>query len=215
VKRDVDLLHRFSDAMVGLSVPTIDDETRRLVEPAAPPVEGRLAALRFLADEGLKPFANFVPAYPLTSGTRPVDVARAFRDAGVAVVHAGAWQYLNTVLPALRERLPPDARSEFVNAVENPGYYERLFRALRAACKREGVRFEVIGPAPQRWAKREIRWVEGASGTARGLPRSRPQHGRRVTARTIGFGASRLASEAAPTGFKAEGAVPQIPSHAE
>jgi len=166
VTRDLDLFSRFSDNQVGLSVPTLDDRLRRAIEPTAPPIEGRLRALRVLADAGLRPFANLIPAYPLLGGTTPAELARAFREAGVAVVHAGAWQYLETVLPVVRERLPPEAREAFTAAVADKGYYRRLFRSLTAAFRKEGVPLEVIGPEPHQRAKREIRWVEGASGRA-------------------------------------------------
>ncbi|HVM45573.1 MAG TPA: radical SAM protein [Candidatus Thermoplasmatota archaeon] len=164
VTRDIDLLDRLSDVLVGLSIPTLDDAARRAIEPAAPPIAARLAAVRALADAGLRPFINLIPAYPLTGGVRPADLARAFADAGAAIVHAGAWQYLDSVLPVVRERLPPEDVETFVAAASDAGYMARYFRALRAACKREGVRLEVVGEAPQRRARREIRWLEGGSG---------------------------------------------------
>lgn len=166
VRRDIDLLTRFSDAMVGMSVPTLDDELRRAIEPGAPPIEARLRALRALADAGLRPFVSLIPAYPLMGAARPRDVARSFAEAGVACVHLGAWQYLETVLRPAAERLPPEIREEFVRSVQDVGYVRRQFRALAAAFRREGVRCEIIGPEPQRFAKREVRWVEGASGVA-------------------------------------------------
>ncbi|HET6405102.1 MAG TPA: radical SAM protein [Candidatus Thermoplasmatota archaeon] len=160
VKRDIDVLSRFSDILVGLTIPTLDDDARRILEPDAPPIEGRLAAVRALADAGLRPFVNLVPAFPFTEKHTPERMARAFRDAGVAAVHAGAFQYLDILAPYLRERAPP----EMLRALEDPEYNARMFAALRVACEREGVRFELIGPEPQRRAKREVRWVEGASG---------------------------------------------------
>lgn len=105
VRRDALLLRKFSDVEVGLSVPTMDDELRRLVEPGAPTIEARLRTLRALADEGLPTYANLMPTYPPTGGASPDDIARAFRDAGVRTVGAGAWRYLDTVMPVMRERL--------------------------------------------------------------------------------------------------------------
>src|SRR5207244_2335843 len=51
--RDLDLFRQFDDIEVGMSVPTVDDRARALLEPWAPPIEARLRCLRQLADAGL------------------------------------------------------------------------------------------------------------------------------------------------------------------
>src|SRR5262249_7514922 len=66
VVRDAPILRRFTQLRVGLSVPTLDDAARRIVEPAAPAIASRLRALGRLADEGFTTFANYSPAYPPT-----------------------------------------------------------------------------------------------------------------------------------------------------
>jgi DNA repair photolyase len=151
LRRDADLFARFSDAAVGMSVPTLDDEARRLVEPGAPPIEGRLRTLRALADEGIPTFANLSPAYPLSGGVKPADVAQAFRDAGVQKVYTSAWRYLDGVVPVLRERVAGTAlEASFVEAVQDPRYFERLFRQLRAAFREAGVPLHGMESRPSR-----------------------------------------------------------------
>lgn len=149
VRRDLDLIASFSDVDIGMSVPTLDDAARRVIEPGAPPVAGRLAMLREMADAGLEPFVNIAPTFPLSGGIRPTDVAEAFAEARVRLVLASAWRYLDTVLPVLRDRVDGTTYEVFAQAVNDPRYYDRLFRQLRAACKRAGVRFEVMGSGRQ------------------------------------------------------------------
>lgn len=148
VRRDAKLLASFSDVAVGMSVPTLDDEARRLVEPGAPPIEGRLRALRALADEGLPPFVNLAPAFPLSGGVKPSDYADAFREAGVVRVYATAWRYLDTVLPVLRARLPDEDWAPFERAVQDPAYSQRLFRQFRAAFRDSGIEFGAMSETP-------------------------------------------------------------------
>ncbi|MEA3201600.1 MAG: hypothetical protein QOE90_3028 [Thermoplasmata archaeon] len=151
VRRDVDLFQQFSDVSVGMSVPTLDDAARRLVEPGAPSIEGRLRALRDLADAGLDTFAMLAPCYPLSGGVRPADVAEAFREAKVGEVTALAWRYLDTVVPVLRARVAGSPLEEaVVEAVQDARYYERLFRQLRAAFKAAGVTLHVSAAPPLR-----------------------------------------------------------------
>jgi DNA repair photolyase len=62
---DLDLLKRFRRALVGFSVPTDDDDYRRIFEPNADPIDERLAALRALHDAGVGTFAVVQPVLPM------------------------------------------------------------------------------------------------------------------------------------------------------
>lgn len=152
MRRDVDLFTRFSDVSVGMSVPTLDDAARKLVEPGAPNIAGRLRCLRDLADAGLDTFAMLAPCYPLSGGVKPRDLAEAFAEARVKSVTAMAWRYLDTVVPVLRERVAgSDLEAAMVEAVQDARYYDRLFRQLRAAFKAVGVELHAAeNPQPLR-----------------------------------------------------------------
>jgi DNA repair photolyase len=143
VTRDTEILRAFTDIDVGMSVPTLDDEARRVLEPHAPNIPGRLAALRRLADAGLRTHVSFAPAYPFTGGVTPEYVAEAFRDAGVHTVVAGPWRYLESLRDPLAARLRGTALEPMTTLVERPGYQRLLFRRLGVALERAGVGFEV------------------------------------------------------------------------
>src|SRR3989442_1792346 len=80
--RDLDLFTQFSEIEVGMSVPTLDDAARALLEPWAPPIDARLRCLRALADAGLTTFVGFAPAYPPTGGWEPGRIAQGVAEAG-------------------------------------------------------------------------------------------------------------------------------------
>jgi DNA repair photolyase len=155
VVRDVDLLRRFSDLEVGLSVPTLDDRARAAVEPGAPTIAHRLEALRALSAAGLDTFVNYAPAYPFTTFT-PSDVARAFKAARVRRAYAGAWFGLAGFEAILRRRLDGAEGLEEVGArVADPGAQARLLAALRVAFAKEGVPLETgeVSPDGRRRAR--------------------------------------------------------------
>src|SRR5213594_1844730 len=81
--RDLDLFARFRSIEVGMSIPTLDDRARALLEPWAPPIEGRLRCLRALADAGLTTFVGFSPAYPPTGGWTAETIADRFQELGI------------------------------------------------------------------------------------------------------------------------------------
>jgi DNA repair photolyase len=65
VTRDLDLLADMANISVGFSIPTDDDAVRRILEPHAPPIPARVAALRVLHEAGLKTWAFLGPMLPM------------------------------------------------------------------------------------------------------------------------------------------------------
>jgi len=71
VLRDLDLIGRFKEIEVGLTITTNDDRIREIFEPNAPPVEARIHALKELSAKGVKTYAFIGPLLPLN----PEDLA--------------------------------------------------------------------------------------------------------------------------------------------
>jgi DNA repair photolyase len=65
VLRDLDLIRRFKEIEVGVTITTDDDKMREIFEPNAPPVEARIRALKELSTNGVKTYAFIGPLLPL------------------------------------------------------------------------------------------------------------------------------------------------------
>lgn len=104
VARDIDLLRQFSQVRVGLSIPTVDDEVRKVLEPNAPPIAARLATVKQMSDAGIPTFANYTPACPPTTHDAE-GVARAFLEAGAHWANTSPWRRRSTTLGPVWERL--------------------------------------------------------------------------------------------------------------
>jgi DNA repair photolyase len=65
VLRDCGLLASSLDVCVGMSLPTDDDEVRKITEPHAPPIEARIATLKKLHEAGLRTWAFIAPMLPM------------------------------------------------------------------------------------------------------------------------------------------------------
>ncbi len=65
VLRDTELLCSTLDCRVGFSIPTDDDRVRQTLEPAAPPIPERIAALRSLREAGIHTWAFIAPMLPM------------------------------------------------------------------------------------------------------------------------------------------------------
>jgi DNA repair photolyase len=64
VLQDLDILQTMSGLEAGLSITTADDRIRKLFEPQAPTVQGRLKALAGLHQAGIRTFAMIAPMLP-------------------------------------------------------------------------------------------------------------------------------------------------------
>ncbi len=65
VMRDIDLLKRFNDIEVGITVTTDDDRIRRLFAPQAPPISVRIRTLKKLQESGITTYAFIGPVLPM------------------------------------------------------------------------------------------------------------------------------------------------------
>lgn len=64
VLRDIDLLKRFKDCEVGLTISTLDDDLRREIEPFASPIAQRIKTLENLKAAGIKTYVFIGPILP-------------------------------------------------------------------------------------------------------------------------------------------------------
>jgi DNA repair photolyase len=65
VLRDLDLIGKFKEAEVGITITTDDDEIRKIFEPHAPPIGARIHALKTLYGKGIKTYAFIGPLLPM------------------------------------------------------------------------------------------------------------------------------------------------------
>jgi DNA repair photolyase len=84
VTRDIDLLSQFKDAQVMMSIGTIDENERRLLEPGASSIPERLAALKKLGDAGVKISVFFGPVYPTLTTEDIPHILDVFQASGVS-----------------------------------------------------------------------------------------------------------------------------------
>ena len=143
--RDLDLFLQFDTIDVGMSVPTLDDRARALLEPWAPPIEARLRCLQTLADAGLDTFVSFAPAYPPTGDVTADAIAAEFAARGVTEVFTRTlderWGVREAMLPRLQDS---DIASELAR-ISDSAYMGSFLVDLADACRAQGVTFHGDG----------------------------------------------------------------------
>jgi DNA repair photolyase len=117
VERDLDLLTRLaseSGAGVTLSVPFLDAEVARAMEPYAPPPRRRIEAIRRLTEAGLHVGVNVAPVIPGLNDRDIVPILEATRAAGAKTAGMVPLRLPGSAAEVFTERL----RASFPLAAE-------------------------------------------------------------------------------------------------
>jgi len=155
--RDIDLFAQFETIDVGMSVPTLDDRARALLEPWAPPIEARLRCLQTLGDAGLDTFVSFAPAYPPTGDVTADAIATEFADRGVTEVFTRTLDERWGVREAMSARLQGSEIASELARISDDAFMGAFLVDLSDACRAQGVTFHGDG----RYRKRD-RAIDGA-----------------------------------------------------
>jgi DNA repair photolyase len=158
VLRDLDVLRQLNDVAqlsVSMSVATLDEAVRRVVEPGTPPAVKRLEVLARFADAGIRTGVLVAPVLPaLTDDDEHLDqLLAACAKAGVASATAIPLH----VRPAIREHFMPWFERTY------PWLYPRYVELYgRAAYAPRAYRLELA----ERFARLRLRHGIGAGAPA-------------------------------------------------
>ena len=124
VTRDIDILSdlaRHRCVSVCLSVTTLDNDLRKLLEPRTSPPSARLAAIRQLAAAGIRVSVNIAPVIPgLTDHEMPA-ILKAAADAGATSAGFTMLRLPHAVAPLFEQWLQthfPDRQDKVLNRLK-------------------------------------------------------------------------------------------------
>jgi DNA repair photolyase len=130
VVRDIDVLQdlsRSAGVCICISLPTLDEDLARKIEPTVAPPRQRLRAVRMLADAGVRVGVAVAPVLPqLTDGEASLrDVFAAAAEAGAS----SAWHSVLNLNEVARESYFGFLRAQFPALADG---HERLYRSKYA-----------------------------------------------------------------------------------
>jgi len=144
VLRDLDLLGKFARVDVGVTITTLDEPTRRAIEPFGSPAARRLETLRRLNEAGIETWAFIGPILPEATERGLGDLIAGIAEAGTQKVLVdrlrlkdGTWEMLE---PALRS-LDGDLPALYRKALGGP-YFQDMERAIFDLAARHGLAAE-------------------------------------------------------------------------
>jgi len=145
VERDLDLITRFSESEVGVTITTLDENTRAAYEPHASTSGGRLSALKHFSDVGIPTWAFIGPIMPGITDRDLKSLVGAIAEAGAKEIMADRLR----MKPGLREKVRgfystkhPELLSRYAQADES--YYRGIAADIQVLCRKLGVGCRVV-----------------------------------------------------------------------
>ena len=134
VLRDVDIIKEFRNATVGITISTLDDKERQLLEPHAPSIQRRLNAVKTLADENIFSYIFFGPVYPSVKKDQLKSYVDIFKDMGAQEIiidslhlKRDTWSRISSVLSEEKKKLYWDRISR--------DYYHEILMEMKKICR--------------------------------------------------------------------------------
>ena len=84
VLRDMDLIRKFQDIEVGITITTNDEKIRKIFEPNAPPIGARIHTLRKLHEQGIRTYVFIGPLLPMNPETLSKEIRQYIRYAYIS-----------------------------------------------------------------------------------------------------------------------------------
>lgn len=134
VVRDIDIISKFSDVEVMMSIGTLNESEKRLLEPYSSSIKERLDTLREYSNDGIKTSVFFGPIYPTIKIEKLPVILDTFIECGVSEImiddlnlKPGIWKNIKSILNKNPNLLEIFSKNLFKNKV----YYTQIRDHIR------------------------------------------------------------------------------------
>lgn len=145
VLRDIDLLKQFRECEVGLTITTLDDNFRKIIEPATAAIPKRIEALQKLKDFGIKTYVFIGPLWPFLTDWRAIIKATEQYADGYMFENLNLHGSItNDVKKILREKFA-HLVDEYTDIYSHSSsYWTDVEQEIMQFCRREGVNYKIF-----------------------------------------------------------------------
>jgi len=146
--RDLDILTSSGGVEFGVTITTLDESLRSLIEPRSSPSADRLAILQEVKRRGIKTYAFLGPLLPYLSDTEVslVPLLKAVQDVGADYFYVdrlnrrfGVWQSLRSLLQKHFPRLIGGYRKILFDESAGREYSEGLISSVNRIARKQGL----------------------------------------------------------------------------
>jgi len=145
VLKDLELFKQFPNIEVGVSVNTMDDDFRKIIEPRASSIEERLNILKTLKENNIKNYLFMSPIFPyLSNYAEIIEETRDYVDYyGFENLNLRA-EYKRKVLNLIKFKYP-DIFGDYLNIYQrnNRTYWRNLEKEIKKYCKDNNIECKI------------------------------------------------------------------------
>ena len=129
---DIDLISKFSDAEIMISIGTLNDNERKLLEPYSSSIPDRFQVLQKYAETGVKTSIFFGPIYPTVKQQEIHRILDEFSEAGVSEVMIDGFNLKLGIQENIKRSLQqnPYVLETFTENLNNNSYYKKIRNKL-------------------------------------------------------------------------------------
>jgi len=134
VLRDVNLFQGYEKCRVGMTVITLDDGLRQILEPHASPIADRIDALKQLKGAGVSTYCSVEPIMP-DKRVDPIAIANALKN-DVDLFEFGIWNAKATSRLRVEQAL---------GIQYNQSYFASVMQGIDNHCRQNGINYCFAG----------------------------------------------------------------------
>jgi len=134
ILRDLDLIKRFSKAEVIVSIGTLNDTERKLLEPNSSSIHDRLDIFKKISDEGIRTTVFFGPVYPTVKKEDIADIVDTFLENGVKEIMVDKFNYKPGIMKALQKAFPKDKL-----LIKDTDNFKLIFNEIKRICNKKNM----------------------------------------------------------------------------
>lgn len=153
ILRDLPVLEGKPDIELGVTVTTLDEGLRKLIEPGGSPTRDRIHALEEARRRGIETYAFVGPLMPGLTDTEEnlSGLLQSIRETGAAYFYVdrlnlryGVWPAVRTLFEKKDPRLLEGCRKVLFHAPDREAYALRLRSMIRRIARKQGLEDRMI-----------------------------------------------------------------------
>lgn len=143
VLRDIDVISKFSNAEVMVSIGTLNDDERKLLEPKSSSIDDRLRVLKECSDAGIKTSVFFGPVYPTIKFEDIPSVIGTFIESRATEIMIDRFNLKPGIWENIEKTFSSNIKLKDIfkkKLLEDDSYNQKLFDEIISACNRKNVK---------------------------------------------------------------------------
>jgi len=135
ILRDKDIITRFSDAEVIVSIGTLNDSERKIIEPCTSAIKDRLNVLKIFSDSAVKRTVFFGPIYPTITKEDIPEIIDTFAEYGTQEILVDKFNLKPGILPVLEKNFPSK-----ISTIKDTKYFNELLAEIIILSEKRNIK---------------------------------------------------------------------------